>query len=64
MLVELSSVQNLDAGAKARMITSAQNLLHTNEAQRGHVAFEGKYYSTSAVQSLLATRAPQFLSEG
>jgi hypothetical protein len=64
MLIELSSVQSLDASARARMIASAQNLLHTNEAQRGHVFFEGKYYSTSAVQSLLTARAPQFLSEG
>ena len=45
------------------MKRAASGLLTTNEASLGYVMFEGKYYSSAAVQQL-AGDTRQILTEG
>lgn len=63
MLVQYTPVSTLDAAARQRLIASAQSLLLTNEASRGHVMFEGRYFSTSEVRAA-ASSNKTFLAEG
>lgn len=60
MLVQYTPITALDTVAQARLKAAASGLLQTHEAMQGFVMFEGKYFSASAVQQLVATK-PQIL---
>lgn len=63
MLVQYTPISSLSADARLRLIASAQSLLLTNEASRGHVMFEGKYFSANEVRAA-ASSNKTFLAEG
>lgn len=63
MLVQYTPVASLDPGTRARLIAAASSLLMTNEAARGHVMFEGKYFSANEVRAVASSNRT-FLSEG
>lgn len=63
MLVQYTPVGALDQAAQQRLAAAARALLMTNEAARGHVMFEGKYFRVSEVQGLVSS-SRQFLAEG
>ena len=63
MLVQYTSVSSLDSAARQRLIAQAQSLLLTNEASRGHVMFEGKYFSANEVRAAASSNRT-FLAEG
>ena len=63
MLITYTPVSSLDAAARQRLIAQAQSLLLTNEASRGHVLFEGKYFSANEVRAV-ASSNKTFLAEG
>ena len=53
MLIQQTPISALDQAAQARLRAAARGLLQTNEASLGYVMFEGKYFSTAAVQQLI-----------
>lgn len=63
MLVTYTPVSSLDSAARQRLIAQAQSLLLTNEASRGHVMFEGKYFSANEVRTAASSNRT-FLAEG
>ena len=63
MLVTYTPVSSLDSAARQRLIARAQSLLLTNEASRGHVMFEGKYFSANEVRAAASSNRT-FLAEG
>ena len=63
MLVTYTPVSSLDSAARQRLIAQAQSLLLTNEASRGHVMFEGKYFSANEVRASASSNRT-FLAEG
>lgn len=63
MLVTYTPVSSLDSAARQRLIAQAQSLLLTNEASRGHVMFEGKYFSANEVRAAASSNRT-FLAEG
>lgn len=60
MLVEYSSIDDLDSAAKERLKQAAVGLLYTYEASQGYVMFEHKCYSAKAVRALTESK-PQIL---
>jgi len=63
MLIQYTPVSSLSTEARQRLIASAQSLLLTNEASRGHVIFEGKYFNVSEVRAAASSNRI-FLAEG